>query len=77
MMIHLKSSANFELNRKEVIQYNQNNKAIFLQKSCKMAKIKFFEKTFCKKSHTGEGGAHIKILITKIMTDVQFLRYRA
>ena len=45
MMIHLKSSANFDLNRKEVIQYNQNNETIFLQKSCKIAKMKIFEKT--------------------------------
>ena len=35
--MHLKSSANFDWKRKEVVQYNEN-KIIFLQKSCKMRK---------------------------------------
>ena len=31
--MHLKSSTNFDWKRKEVIQYNQNNKTVFLSKS--------------------------------------------
>ena len=37
-IINQKSSANFDLNRKEVTQYNQNKKIVFLQKSRKMTK---------------------------------------
>ena len=37
-IINQKSSANFDLNWKEVTQYNQNKKIVFLQKSRKMTK---------------------------------------
>ena len=37
-IINQKSSANFDLNWKEVTQYNQNKKIVFFQKSRKMTK---------------------------------------